>query len=216
LDTPEISVEKLCNSTYRWFCQWDAMGLNDEWDLGSGYLTMDLKPGGTPSPENIFGTIRIWEQRGTFASMVKHQSPNSWDFTNVTWDEDEGMDESEEYDHGISIIDVKDDEGHAFLLFNFNEGYSGCIQSFASFVGKRQKDKESYEGLTDAEKDRLGMLITWDEAEKLAAAKAPEEEAKDEVIPSVDLSSVLSSFIGKRKAEDEEVETQNKLVRPKT
>jgi hypothetical protein len=219
LESPELTIKILCNTTYRFVCQWDERAgyghFIDVHDKDSAFLTLDLKPGKKPEPKHLSGTLHVWEQTGIFRSMKACKVSNSWDFEEVAWQEGAREDETEE--HGVSFLDVKDDNGHPFLMLLFNGGWSGCTQHFASFLGKRQEDRELREGLTKAEKIRLGMNLSWEDedteeedAEESGKGEST-EDSKEEA--AVELSSEEEEEPArgtKRKAEDEAENSSSK------
>lgn len=142
-------------------------------EYDTGFLTLSVKPGAEPTADNIGGSLRAWNQKAHFTSLVHPKySNNSWDIKRLKWvelteQELEDLDpQQEEHDHGFSVLDVQDDNGNPFIVFYLNGGYSGCSQMFASFLGKKEKDGDTdvrgAEKLSMAERERLN----WDKSDE--------------------------------------------------
>lgn len=151
--------------------------VDDVWypteEYDTGFLTLSVKPGAEPTADNIGGSLRAWNQKAHFTSLVQPKySNNSWDIKRLKWvemtkQELEAHDpQQEEHDHGFSVLDVQDDNGNPFIVFYLNGGYSGCMQMFASFLGKKERDGDTdvrgAEKLSMAERERLN----WDKSDE--------------------------------------------------
>ena len=76
----------------------------------------------------------------------------------------------------MDISDVVDDNGNRFVTLVRDQGYSGCCPHYADWVGKKQSDDEALVGLTDAERQRLGMYLANEDVEKQGAGEETKEE----------------------------------------
>lgn len=172
--------------TYRWICQWDDM-VGSVWyptkEYDTGFVTFSVKPDAQPTAENIGGSLRVWNQKACFTSLIQPKyADNSWNIERLMWaelSEEEKKNVSvqeEECDHGFSVLDVQDDNGNPFILFYVNGGYSGCCQMFASFLGKKEKegdtDVRGAEKLSMAERERLN----WDKSEEEVERDRPNSD----------------------------------------
>jgi hypothetical protein len=141
-------------------------------EYNSGSLTVSLKPNSEPIAANIRGSLRVWNQTGTFTSLAQPDDTyNFWHIEKYQWAQlsasaraELGLClQEEETDHGFSVLDALDDNGSPFIHFSLNGGYSGCCQMFANFLGKKEKDGDpdvrGAEKLSNAERKRLN----WDD-----------------------------------------------------
>jgi hypothetical protein len=102
--------------------------------------------------------------------------PNFWTIPKIIWDsefslaselaaEDEERAEKEEerdFDHTLDVSGILDDNGNQFITFVWGgEERMTCI-------AKKQVDDKALVGLTDAERDRMGMYLDDAEVERRA------------------------------------------------
>lgn len=80
----------------------------------------------------------------------------------------------------ISVSEVLDDDGHPFLIFSYTEG-EGSRDYEYDMIAKKQKDDfdimnpEDWEGLTEDERDRLGIDLTYSEVEQTTTQETTED-----------------------------------------
>ncbi|KAJ6574676.1 hypothetical protein B0H19DRAFT_1254349 [Mycena capillaripes] len=84
----------------------------------------------------------------------------------------------------ISVVDVTDDNGHPFIQFTHSPGMH---EMDVTYIGKKQKKprKSSLKGLTDGERQRLGMFVDEEEIKRVAlelkkASGSAESTASDD------------------------------------
>ena len=102
----------------------------------------------------------------------------AWSINEVQWDPDHrwgthGITTG----HEIEISELVDDNGNRFVTLVRDQGYSGCCPHFADWVGKKQSDDEALVGLTDGERQRLGMYLTTEEVKTEAVVQETKVEA---------------------------------------
>jgi hypothetical protein len=83
-------------------------------------------------------------------------------------DDDADWDESE---FCIGVVDVEDDNGHPFIVFTHSLGADTDYD--VSFIGKKQQTPKKLktspkEGLTDGERQRLGIFVEEEEIKRAA------------------------------------------------
>ena len=64
--------------------------------------------------------------------------------------------------------EVKDERGNAFLVVDFNFGYSGCAPTYGTIYGKKALTGENWEGLRLSEEERKALEIEdteWEQAD---------------------------------------------------
>ena len=162
-----------------------------------GHITITFPEGEEPSLENLTVSFRLVEGKGSFTGVTKRQKnvvsksdeenddniqPNFWTIPKITWDlkfslaseyaaEAEEM-EYRENDHTLDVSGTLDDNGNRYVTFIWGgEERMHCI-------AKKQVDDKTLVGLTDAERDRMGMYL--DDAEvKRRATTLPNDVELD-------------------------------------
>ena len=89
-------------------------------------------------------------------------------------------------DQQIFVSETVDDNGHPFLVFSYTEG-SGCHGSYDyDMIAKKQRDDlnimnpKKWKGLTDDERDRLGIDLKDSEVEQMATQESVDDVEEDE------------------------------------
>ncbi|KAG0704861.1 hypothetical protein DFH29DRAFT_1067839 [Suillus ampliporus] len=223
-----VSARSLCGK-YHFVWEGDQLArelIPAEYD---GWLTLsceaDLK---ACALDEIHGSASFGCITGTFKGLSVRRRvtkdkdaveiPNSWALLKSTLcedfsDEDAG-DDSDTGMHEITALEVQDDNGHPFVEFVYEAGWSGCCPQYLIYIGKKQVDEGHPKGLSDAEKSRLGMNVETGEVMRVMKEK---ENSKDIPVKS----QPSGSGAMKRKAEDREEEgevsdgKQRPLVKPK-
>lgn len=154
---------------------------------GRGFLTLKTESPPTPrkpapdTPEtaakdpligskvNLSGSLHVWEQTADIALVIKtSDKPNIWNIE-VTWREfqptDYMIDQFPEDEHRLLVTDKVDDNGHHFIEFELNLGYSGGGSLQATFFGKKSNG-EPYAALTEGERKRLNWDMESNEVER--------------------------------------------------
>jgi hypothetical protein len=135
---------------------------------GSGSQSKDLDPAHV---NGIFDTCGISR---AFGGLTEYGGC-SWTFSDDnlaekpeeeknSYDDDDDLDGSE---FCITVVDVVDDNGHPFIEFTRSQGmHDGSV----TYIGKRQKMKKGavLEGLTDGERQRLGIFVEEEEIKRVA------------------------------------------------
>ncbi|KAJ7785823.1 hypothetical protein B0H16DRAFT_1488184 [Mycena metata] len=67
----------------------------------------------------------------------------------------------------IQVVDVLDDNGYPFVQFTFTPE---LFEPRVVYIGKKQPDEQNLEGLTDGERQRLGIFVSDQEIERAALA----------------------------------------------
>jgi dsRNA-specific ribonuclease len=80
-------------------------------------------------------------------------------------------------DNTLKISAVLDDDGNQFLSFLWDQGFSRG-DHYSLCIAKKQKDETSHVGLTDSERDRLGMYLREDEVRKRGMKKSKKGKEK--------------------------------------
>jgi dsRNA-specific ribonuclease len=106
----------------------------------------------------------------------------------VAWNPDDCGD-----DNNLKISAVLDDDGNRFLTFIWDQGWSGCTPHYALCIAKKQKDKKSPVGLTDSERDRLGMYLKEDEVRKRGEKQSKKANGKAKEAGNKRKASEISS-----------------------
>jgi hypothetical protein len=222
-ESPEISVKMLCNTTYRFICEWNSEESTyriNVADPKSAYLTLHLKDGATdPTPENISGTLRIWNQTGTFGSLTPGKNTtNAWTLSEFEWEAGAAEELGDDF-ADIAFTEVKDGDGNPFLHL-----YIDAHRQYVEFLGKKQKNAEGRVGLTEGERERLGMNLEGGgsddgsgEEEEAEEEEEGEEDAdgSDEEEGDGDEQAPAGISGGKRKAEEEHNDSKRKSAKTK-
>jgi len=179
-----------------------------------GSLTLSIPSGKEPTPKNLTGSFRLMDLKGSFTGLEAQsdgdggQVVNAWDIDKVDWasgfstEATYGIDEG----HTLEVYEVRDDDGHNFVAFIWDQGYSGCVPHYATCVAKKQRDENALVGLTDSERERLGMYLT--EAEIVERADVKDSEEKGDVDERK--AGKDSAIGGKRKVDDGERDVKRK------
>ena len=103
--------------------------------------------------------------------------------------DDEFSDTVDMGDQQISVSATLDDNGHSFLILAYSEG-EGChgVCSYDMIAKKQRYDLDimepaHWEGLTDEERERLGINLTYSEIEQMATRGTKDNE-EDEITDS--------------------------------
>ncbi|KAJ7770936.1 hypothetical protein DFH07DRAFT_1057984 [Mycena maculata] len=114
-------------------------------------------------------------------------------------------------DFSISVVDILDDNGHPFVEFTHSPGMHDYD---VTYVGKKQKAKHArgteLEGLTDGERQRLGIFVEEAEIKRAAlegrppALESGAADNHDEVDEGGPSGTDKSGTSRKRKAEEDE------------
>ena len=142
-----------------------------------GHFTITFPEGEEPSLENLTVSFLFVDKKGGFTGVTKRRKnvvlkgdeenaddniqPNFWTIPKIIWDPKFSFTskwaaevEEEEYrenDHTLDASGTLDDNGNRYITFVWGgEGRVTCI-------AKKQVDDKTLVGLTDAERDRMGM-----------------------------------------------------------
>ncbi|KAJ6501481.1 hypothetical protein C8R47DRAFT_228384 [Mycena vitilis] len=132
---------------------------------------------GKVNPAHVKGEWDTCGMSGSIAGLSK-RSASSWTFENLAEEPDSDEernswdDEPEDFSgshFAISVVDVIDDNGHPFVQFTHSPGMH---EDSVTYIGKKQRTPQNapLEGLTDGERQRLGMFVTEDEIKRAALA----------------------------------------------
>ena len=165
-----------------------------------GHITITFPEGEEPSLENLTVSFRLVDGKGSFTGVTKRRKsdvvlkgdeenaddddniqPNFWTIPRIIWDlkfslssklAAEAEEEERENDHTLDVSGTLDDNGNRFITFVWGEEWPmHCI-------AKKQVDDKTLVGLTDAERDRMGMYL--DDAEvKRRATTLPNDVELD-------------------------------------
>ncbi|KAJ7651982.1 hypothetical protein DFH06DRAFT_1206458 [Mycena polygramma] len=143
---------------------------------------------GKVDPAHVKGEWDTCGVSGSIAGLSK-RSGSSWTFENLAEEPDSDEerdswdDEPEDFSDShfvISVVDVIDDNGHPFVQFTHSPGMH---EDSVTYIGKKQRTSQNapLEGLTDGERQRLGMFVTEDEIKRAAleVTKASDADAND-------------------------------------
>jgi hypothetical protein len=196
---------------YRWVYRTDDMMGNTEHRYDSapeyphspdypGSLTLSFPSEKAHVPENFTGSLHLIDLKGTFTGvkqveMDDEPSVNCWEIERVHWQKN-CSNEMEE-GHLLQIYDLADDDGNKFIAFVWNQGWWGCVEHISTCLAKKQTNENALVGLTDGERDRMGMYLSDSEVEKRAFVK-------ERNIADSQGRSEQGSTGEKRKLEDEE------------
>jgi hypothetical protein len=171
-----------------------------------GFFKVSFPEDEKPSLENLSGSFRFWDIEGSFTGVTPLESDNdqtmanAWEIDDMQWDPQNWDDDT--YDtaqgHMVEVCDVVDDNGNRFITLILDQGWSGCMPHCAGWVGKKQSDEEALVGLTDTERERMGMYLTDEEVEGRATTQDKKDVAAEETSNK------------KRKVEDEERDVKRK------
>ncbi|KAG1730152.1 uncharacterized protein EDB91DRAFT_1158123 [Suillus paluster] len=179
---------------------------------------------------NIHGSASFGNITGSFKGLaVKHQVsrhgkgdkiPNCWALCMSTLRKDaKPVDKIEQITsdeaHMLTALEVRDDNGHPFVEFSYELGWSGCSPWYLVYIGKKQVDESHPKGLSDAEMSRLGMDMDAEEVEIAVngdgsdeedgeenSEESDEESGEDAPVPSHPSGSSIAGAM-KRKAEED-------------
>ncbi|KAJ7134058.1 hypothetical protein C8R43DRAFT_639948 [Mycena crocata] len=177
VDTPH-SLNKFLG-TYAFVSMWDED--RPEYRLGTettdnpGFLKLGLQRGAEPSWENVqgfFQTMNDW-RRGAFSGLVPYQlseaqaggqvdpRPNLRRFDLIT----SYLNHVPLKGHAMDVLDAVDDNGNNYIVMMLEYCVSGsdCV----SYMAKKQLDDTSRVGLTESERRKLGISLTFEEVEAL-------------------------------------------------
>ncbi|KAG1734954.1 uncharacterized protein EDB91DRAFT_1146152 [Suillus paluster] len=197
----------------KYYFVWEGDQLYEELnpDKYDGWLTLtcegDSKLGAL---DNIHGSGSFGCIFGHFKGLsIRHhitkdknsvEIPNSWALLKSTlyedFDEESDADDSDTGMHEITALEVQDDNGHPFIEFVYEAGWSGCCPQYLTYIGKMQVDEGRREGLSEAERSRLGMNIETKEVERTM-------KEKDILVQSQPSGSSIAGAM-KRKVEEQE------------
>jgi hypothetical protein len=121
----------------------------------------------------------LFYTEGTFSDL-KNTKTSGGEILNNCYDMKSAWDPKDNCDdgHTLKISAVLDDDGNHFIIFIWDQGYSGCVPHYAVCIAKKQKDDSSPVGLTDSERDRLGMYLGEDEVRKMGMKKSKKGKGK--------------------------------------
>jgi hypothetical protein len=166
-----------------------------------------------PSLDNVRGEFRFWDIKGSFVGVEPHKNQrngqameNAWDVREMRWDPSPRYRRGTYgivHGHWVEVCDAVDDNGSHFVTLVWDQGWEGCAPHFGDWVGKRQLDDEALVGLTDTERERMGMYLTEEEVQKRAAGAAAQEKKDD------------ATTDGKRKVKEETEEEKERDVKRK-
>ncbi|PBL01462.1 hypothetical protein ARMGADRAFT_1059188 [Armillaria gallica] len=160
-------------------------------------------------PEHIEATVNNGEIEGNFKGIVPRKvagCSNCFYIGSVQWSK-EWSNCVHEDGHGLSIAAEEDDNGHSFLVFYWNDGYS-CHGAFGQF------------GIIAKRCQRLGIEYTVKEVENTANGGSPSDDdasSEDESGAEEEEGAEEISKLGaKRKAPDlpkERVDSKTRKTR---
>ncbi|KAE9406764.1 hypothetical protein BT96DRAFT_1014710 [Gymnopus androsaceus JB14] len=176
-------VDKACNFIYTVQCtkrlpsdiaELTEVGFNLNWFQPThedyqrpdnvGY--MDLSFGKEKIASNLKGAfkphLQLKDYEASFEGISESQRKWGWELIDWDWTEQhEGRLETESEDHLLALSEELDDNGHPFLMFFLHFDYDHGIENIMTFIGKKQKSKESKAvGLSKSEMDRLGIWMS--------------------------------------------------------
>ncbi|KAJ7655280.1 hypothetical protein DFH06DRAFT_496909 [Mycena polygramma] len=169
-------------------------------------------------PADVKGEWDTCDISSSFIGLSDGYSEASWTFDHenlVEKPEGERNDDEDfsESQFMISVVDVIDDNGHPFIQFTHS---SGMHESEVTYIGKKQGKRPNslnrevpLEGLTNGERQRLGMFVTEEEIERAAlelkkASGSVEADGTDDEDKSEEKDTGADSEVNprKRRAED--------------
>jgi hypothetical protein len=167
-----------------------------------GSFTLRFPSGKELTPENLAGSFRLLNLKGSFTGLEglvgagdNRPSVNRWNIGDVDW----GKSSNEETEgHKLEVYDLADDNGNKFIAFVWDQGWSGCCPHSSTCLAKKRTDENIPVGLTDSERDRIGLYLTKEEVKKKANAAGGVE------------GGAAGKVSNKRKMEDEELDVKRK------
>lgn len=178
-------------------------------------------------PKDVCGSLKfyLWElswkglKRATPSTSRAAATMNLeyWAFQNLA-DQDEQTDLGDG-EHGFAVLDVLDDEGHPFIEVQSDEGYDSCHGGGWSTMIAKRMDEDEWVGLSEAETDRLGMGLEYEQVQALAeghdirSGGEDDDEDEDGDEDGDGLVEVEDPSDGKRKAHSDAEENQQKKRR---
>jgi len=179
--------------TYRWVFKTQTVGTTVEFRYESdpeveeaefpgfpGFFTISFPEGEEPTFDNLTGKFRLAGLQGTFTGVESNceSMPNHWAIKEMQWAP--GYSTRITYGivegHALNISDLLDDNGDRFITFAWHQGYSACIPHDAYWTGKKQADENALVGLSDAEREQMGMYLTREQVERNANHQIKEED----------------------------------------
>ncbi|GLB36799.1 hypothetical protein LshimejAT787_0310860 [Lyophyllum shimeji] len=178
--------------TYHWVCnghpeaeEGDITPDSDSGDMDWGGITLSLRPGTDTSvakPADVVGSFKQGMIGGTFEGLVR--SRGGWEIKRVVWEGDDVEDVPEE-GQGLWLTKVLDDDGSPFLGMFVEEG-QGDVDAQYNMLAKKQKEGYGWgkgmkwEGLTEAEKQRVKLADDGEEEEERDDDEEEEENGADD------------------------------------
>ncbi|KAJ6519361.1 hypothetical protein C8R45DRAFT_19384 [Mycena sanguinolenta] len=122
------------------------------------------------NPAHVKGGFETRNIGSAFVGLTAHGvSRWTFDATNLVETPDEENFGAEfDFDWSrffIGVVDVVDDNGYPFLMFIH---WPSMHESEVTYIGKKQKSVLALEGLTDGERQRLGIFVEEGEIERAA------------------------------------------------
>lgn len=142
-------------------------------------MTLSFPNEGKAALETLSGTLKIHENHGQFVGVTAAKDrllgDEVWGIPVTKWEE-ERVSSEEGNCLGLSAVD--DDDGHPFLIFKYvaeGGGFQGLDS--VTFLAKKQRNSTAVKGLSDGEKERLGMGV--DPADVQARAEDVDDEEEE-------------------------------------
>jgi hypothetical protein len=150
-------------------------GIQERQDPGS--LTLCFCNNTESSPENIRGSFQLMDLEGAFTGLKPAEEDmeqaGRWDIMKFEWAP--GFSSQVTLGiatgHRVEIYKALDDNGNHFIAFIWNQGWDDddCEVHYATCIAKKVVGG-TFVGLSDSERERLGMYQTWDEIEDNGAS----------------------------------------------
>ncbi|KAL4244919.1 hypothetical protein ABKN59_001462 [Abortiporus biennis] len=172
--------------SYRWVWNDEATEEIHPGDFGcenTGLVLKASKRGGKLIPSSVRGTFDCYQLHAKVKGFRQIKvGRNIWEIKYLDTSHDQYTSESVMEDGNIvRVLNMNDDDGHPFLEFEWNGGWSGCAQVGAALIAKRET-KGGWTGLSDAERKRLGIGMSYEEVRRLGL-KAFEADLHSEGSP---------------------------------